>query len=333
MIPGIQNDIRPYRLGLILTEQCNISCRHCWFGSGPGKKNRMAPGEAMGYILQIREIPSVDWVSFSGGEPFLFPDLLQKLIAFASGLGLYTECVTNCFWAETADGALKVLVRFKQAGLTVINISTDDFHQQHLPFDRVRNAYNAAKDIGVKIVIMSAVKRSSRITAGQLGQLLEDDGIFIFGRSASQGATTTALAVQSGFLPIGSGADISVKERVIEDRSLSGGCEIALRDISIHPSGKVFPCCSAAGMAETAVLGNAKETGLKKIIREAGRHPFFRVLSTEGPQGLCRYLHWDTLGKSYVNRCHLCYELLTGQESGDWRTWNVETNAFGSSPV
>jgi radical SAM protein with 4Fe4S-binding SPASM domain len=291
----------------------------------------MAPGDAMGYIRQIRKIPSVDWISFSGGEPFLFPDLLQKLIAFASGLGLYTECVTNCFWADTADGALKVLVRFKQAGLTVINISTDDFHQQHLPFDRVRNAYNAAKDIGVKIVIMSAVKRSSRITAGQLGQLLEDDGILILGKGASQGASTTALAVQSGFLPIGSGADISEKERVIEDRSLSGGCEIALRDISIHPSGKVFPCCSAAGMAETAVIGNAKETGLQKIIRDAGRHPFFKVLSQEGPQGLCKYLHPGNTGKPYVNKCHLCYELLTGQETGDWKTWDVSTDKFEMS--
>ena len=276
----------------------------------------------MGYIRQTREVSSVEWISFSGGEPFLFPDLLLKLISFASGLGLHTECVTNCFWAETAEGALKVLGRFKQAGLTVINISTDDFHQQYLPFDRVRNGYDAAKHLGVKIVIMSTVKRSSTINAGQLRQLLEDDGILILGKGVSQSASTTALAVQSGFLPIGSGADIPEKEQVIEDRSLAGACEISLRDISIHPSGKVLPCCSAAGIAETAVIGNAKETRLQKIIQEAGRHPFFRVLSRDGPQGLCKYLHLDNTGKPYVNKCHLCYELLTGQESGDWRTWD-----------
>jgi len=293
----------------------------------------MGFNDALGYIRQTREMPSVEWISFSGGEPFLFPDLLLKLIASASGMGLQTECVSNCFWAETAEGAVKVLERFKKAGLGVINISIDDFHQQHLPFDRVRNGYHAAKHLGIKIVIMSAVKKSSTITAGQLGQLLGDDGILILRKGAVQNASTTALAVQSSFLPIGRGAGIPEKEWIVEDRSLAGTCQIVLRDISIHPTGKVFPCCSAAGTAETAVIGNAKEAGLHKIIREAGRHPFFRVLSKKGPKGLCEYLHLDNTGKPYVNKCHLCHELFTGQESGDWKTWKVGASEFSSSPI
>jgi MoaA/NifB/PqqE/SkfB family radical SAM enzyme len=282
--------------------------------------------EAMGYIRQAKKIPSVEWVSFTGGEPFLFPDLLIELIEVASGFGLHTECVTNCFWARSLGNALKILSRFREAGLTTINISTDDFHQEHLPFDRVRNCFNAAKDLGIKIIIMSAVNKSSTITADHLGELLEDDNVHILQKGTSRSESTTALAVESGFLPIGSGTKIPETERVIENRPLKGACDVVLRDISIDPSGNVLPCCSAAGMAETAVIGHAKRSKLNGIIREAGRHPFFKVLSAEGPKGLCKYLRLNDTSKAYVNKCHLCYELLTGQDSGNWKTWNLSTN-------
>jgi MoaA/NifB/PqqE/SkfB family radical SAM enzyme len=170
--PPVVEPVETFRIGLLTTERCNIACSHCWFSSGPDKTAQMELGEARGYIDQAGEIPSVRWISFTGGEPLLLPEMLRRLIGYASEKGLKTECVTNCFWASTEEEALMHLGRLKDAGLDVINISADDFHQRHIPFDRVRNCYRAAERLGLKVVIMSAVSRSSMMGAREVVKLL-----------------------------------------------------------------------------------------------------------------------------------------------------------------
>jgi len=292
----------------LITERCNIACSHCWFSSGPDKTARMGLGEACGYIDQAGEIPSVRWISFTGGEPLLLPEMIRRLVGHASKMGLKTECVTNCFWASTEEEALMQMGRLKDAGLDVINISADDFHQRHIPFDRVRNCYRAAERLGLKVVIMSAVARSSKLGVREVVELLGNQGIRIVGGGA-QGVSTSALAVETAFIPVGRAAEIPEDERIRGDGPLEGPCGVVLRDIAIAPSGRVLPCCSAAGLAEVAEVGNLRRDGLRRLIEEASRLRLFRVLSTEGPSGLQRLIG-SRRSEGYVNRCHLCYEVL-----------------------
>lgn len=309
VVPRIDETVETFRVGLILTERCNATCSHCWFSSGPERTARMEPDEALDYIDQAREIPTVEWISFTGGEPFLLPEMLLKLVGHASRKGLRTECVTNCFWATTEGTAEGLLGRLVDEGLDVIDISADDFHQRHIPFDRVRNCYMAARRLGLKVVIMCAVARSSRLRIGEVVRLLGDDGIRVLGSEAPTGETPSALGVETGFIPVGRGADIPEDEWLIGNGPLEGPCKLVLRDIAIAPSGKVLPCCSAAGLAQAAEVGNAR-SGLRELIEETTRRTLFKVLSTKGPLGLKRLLG-PGRRKGYVNRCHLCYDVLT----------------------
>ena len=43
--------------------------------------------EAKNYISQAREFPTLKWISFTGGEPFLLPDMLVELVSYVSNLG------------------------------------------------------------------------------------------------------------------------------------------------------------------------------------------------------------------------------------------------------
>lgn len=300
--------IETFRVGLLITERCNIECSHCWFESGPGRTGRMTPEEAMGYIDQASEIPTVEWISFTGGEPFLLPEMLASLTGYASDRGLRTECVTNCFWAKSEEGAQGLLEMLGENGLDAVNISADDFHQRHIPFVRVGNCYKAAKRLGLKIIIMCSAARSSSLRIGNVIQGLGDNGIHNI-RDGKPEKPVSALAVETGFVPVGRAKKLPEEEWLIGESPVEGPCREVLRDIGISPSGDVLPCCSAAGIVEGARLGNAKEGGLVGIIEGASEDPLFVTLSTDGPSALAERL--GLLKKGYVNRCHLCYEVLT----------------------
>lgn len=265
--------------------------------------------EAMNYIDQAWEIPTVEWISFTGGEPFLLPKMLLSLVEYASQKGFLTECVTNCFWAETEEKAEKQLRELVDAGLYVLNISVDDFHQRHIPFERVRNCYEVAKRLDLKMVIMCTLSRSSTLNIKEIARRLDKEGIHIIGEGERR-PQVSALALESGFIPVGRAAEIPEEEWMIGESPVEGPCRTVLRDIEIAPSGRVLPCCSAANLVKYAALGNAKEKTLAKLIEEASRRPLFKILSKEGPAGLSKLL-WSRRRAGYVSRCHLCYEVLT----------------------
>ncbi len=291
-----------------MTEQCNVECGHCWFRSGPDRGATMSGEDITGFIDQAREIPTVRWISLTGGEPFLYPRLVESSVRYASEKGLQTECVTNCFWAETEHRAEELLERLVDAGLDVINISADDFHQRHIPFERVRNCFNASKNLGLKVVIMCAAARSSTLRAEEIKRLLGDGDIQILGAEKTR-PTSQAIMAETGFTPVGRGAEIPEKEWLTGDNPVAGPCNLVLRDIGVAPSGRVLPCCSAASIVEEAALGSLRDEGLSEILERAGRRQIFKVLSSEGPLALCERLGMNEA--DFVSRCHLCYEVLT----------------------
>lgn len=305
---SIYNVLDPFRVGLLITKRCNISCSHCWFNSGPELYETMKLYEAKYFIDEASKIQSVEWISFTGGEPFLYYKMLRDLIKYANKKSLFTECVTNCFWANSdkeTEEKLKVLV---DAGLEVINISTDDFHQRYIPFINVYNCYSVAKKLGLKIVILCTIFKNCTLNIKEISKRLNDDDIHIIGRKKEK-SQISALALENEFLPIGRGIDLPKTEWVFNKGRIEGPCKIVLRDIGIDPSGNVLPCCSAAGLIRKFILGNVKEKSLIKIMEEARETPLFRILSKLGPIGVYN-LMMHNRKKDFINRCHVCYEVL-----------------------
>lgn len=278
--------------------------------------------EAKIYINQAREFPTLEWISLSGGEPFLLPDMLVELVSHVSNFELKTECVTNCFWAHTERIALKQLRRLSSAGLDVINISADDFHQEFIPFERVRNCFNAAKQLGLKIVIMCVISKSSKLRAPEIIKRLGDENIYILRSGIEKPCLegVTALLVETGFLPAGRATKLPLNERMPNHRPLfGGGCPFVLRDIAVTPEGRVLACCSAGALTNSLDIGNVKSQRLWKIIEEANKRQFIKKLSLDGPRNLLKRLdpntqvEWDKC----INKCHLCFEVLSDPRLGE----------------
>jgi MoaA/NifB/PqqE/SkfB family radical SAM enzyme len=263
----------------------------------------MSRYNAEDYIDKAAQMPSIEWVSLTGGEPMLHPSLVEGLVAYASERGLQTELVTNCTWAESPERAVGTLRRLADAGLHVLNMSADDFHQIAIPFERVRNCYEAAKRLGIKMVAMTALKRSSRIDLSEVSRLLGEEVVRPGGSDAPQGSV---MGLESGFIPVGRGANIPRAEWRLEGSPLTGGCEEVLRDIGVRPSGDVLPCCSASAALFGFSIGNLSEWDLGDLIEEAWRSDVFKILREKGPMGF-----EDAQPEGvYVNKCHLCNEVL-----------------------
>ncbi len=253
----------------------------------------MTRGQSEDIIDQARSL-GARWVSFTGGEPFLEYRLLLSLVEYASGKGLYTEAVTNCSWAEDQRLAMDKLWPLVGAGLTAINMSVDDFHQEHIPLDRVRHCFQAAKTLNIKPVFMVTVKPGSRITAESLPPLMGDPSIQVPGEPRLR--SPSALAAETPFTPVGRGSELAWAHATVAQ---SYRCKSALTDIGVKPNGDVLPCCGPLGCRGEAVIGNLGEDALRDVLSRAWGDPRFTKIRAgfESRAG-------------FAGRCHMCYRLF-----------------------
>jgi len=283
----------PSRVGLVLTYRCNAECRHCFFECSPSRTEVMTRNTAQRVINEALSL-GAEWVSFSGGEPFLEHGLLKELITLSSGKGLRTEVVTNGFWGKTEEEARGTLLPLIEAGLDVLNLSVDDFHGEYVPIASVRNAYWVAVELGLKIVLMISTGKDSGITSGNLSMLLGDNRVQVAGKRKI--INPNAVIFETQFTPIGRGVDLEYDP--VQFSKIR--CNEVLKDIGVAPNGEVMPCCGPLG-AKT-VLGNINDEGLGVILERAGRDPRYKRIS-EG---------FKVDGR-YSSRCHACVENQMGE--------------------
>ncbi len=71
-------------LGLVLGYECNIRCRHCLWGDTLDNPLRMTAADACHYIDQAVDLQDVYLIGFTGGEGFLFKEVMQEAMLYAA---------------------------------------------------------------------------------------------------------------------------------------------------------------------------------------------------------------------------------------------------------
>lgn len=109
----------PLRVFLNLNDTCNCSCRHCFIRSTPAAPV-MPLNQALTLCDELSKLGVIQ-VSFSGGEPFIYPHL-WTVLEHAAALRLYIAIATNgiCIDSQQAQKLLNLGDR-----LLYINISID----------------------------------------------------------------------------------------------------------------------------------------------------------------------------------------------------------------
>ena len=136
-------------IGFMLTYKCTIACPHCIVEAGPHRTEEMLLEDCLDWIEQARSYRAghIQGLALTGGEPFYSLDRLERISAHAAALGFTISVVSNAFWATSRDAALEALAQLP--AISMISLSTDVYHQVSIPFECIKHATAAARELGM----------------------------------------------------------------------------------------------------------------------------------------------------------------------------------------
>lgn len=319
-------------LVLSVTYKCPIKCKYCGVNAGPHRKEKMSLQMIMRLLDEAHAIGSVEVVVFTGGEPFLLGDDLYSAVEYASKLGFLTRIVTNAYWATSRDKALHVISGLKDSGLTELNYSCDDFHQEFIPIECVKLACELAEEVGIPALIASKGLCNSTITPSYLEEYFEDkltrfkNGCKNPSNYVYNYGTTVPVGWESGKL---NEKDLLWPE---DEDCWKKPCQSVLKNIVITPMGELSICCGIGSVEiPETIIGNTRNNSILELLIKANNDLIVNWLALEGPYGIMRDIQKKVpiipFRDRYVNDCHLCHDIFSRQEVRDVLSDSVEEMA------
>ena len=138
--------------GLITNYYCSSACRHCLYRCSPRwPKDFISPDKAAASFEIIRDL-GCRHVLICGGEPLLNPEGLIAVLEAAARSGVPIDYVeTNSSWFTNHDAACALLTRLIAHGLDTLLVSISPFHNEHIPFYKVKGVIEACHQIGMAL--------------------------------------------------------------------------------------------------------------------------------------------------------------------------------------
>lgn len=302
--------------------RCPIQCRYCGVYGGPHRKETMSLDYMCRMIDEVSQYEITRLVVFTGGEPFLLGKTLYQAVEHAAKRGLLTRIVTSAYWATSYEKARRVLTDLQAVGLTEINFSCDDFHQEFIPLERVRWANQVACEIGMPALLASKGICGSTITPPYLEEYFGHE-LTCF-RMGEENPKNNVYSY-SVTVPVGWGSE-QLKEEELSwpknDSHWQGPCLSVLDNIVLTPEGDLAACCGigSVDIPET-LIGNTHIKPLLTLLEDANHDLILNWLALEGPYGIMRFIQQIepkiSFHKRYVNNCHLCHHIFSRQETRD----------------
>lgn len=260
-----------------VTYTCPLACAHCCFSSSPSNRDRLS----IDHILKAIEAVSVfgiKMIAFTGGEPFLLGKNLVAAVALTYEKGITPRIVTSAHWATTERIAEQRLIELKEAGLSELSISWDDYHEEFVSFENVRRAFSISKKLGITTAISIVQSSASKWTADRVRQEL--------GCIASE----TDVIVESPLNQTGRASEVLTEEGV-RDRRFIGPCPYILTGPTLSAKNKLLACCGVIPETEDLVIdSNPNAETISTSIDRARKSALFNWLHLRGPYALMEYI-------------------------------------------
>lgn len=303
-------------LVLSTTYRCPIQCRHCGAECSPQARERLTRDEMISFVDQVHAFGRLQLVVFTGGEPFLLGRDLLACVEHCAARGLATRIVTNAFWARTRSAALRAVRACKEAGLTEINLSCDDYHQEFIPLERIRLANEACRELQLPCLIGHKVMKGCRLTPESLEAFLGCP----LARFRPRQPNPPNDVISTGYtVPIAEDMHLIPDEDILypeHDEQWKEPCASVLQRVIITPRKELSICCGMIPRkVQEVFFGPLDRMSLAEAIVLAHQDLIVNWLAFEGPYGLMRFIRTKRpelpFRARYVNVCHLCSEILT----------------------
>ncbi len=158
------------------SRRCNLSCRHCYSLSGPSERDRLGLA-LLRQVIADAAVLGYNIASFSGGEPTIYPHLVDLLDA-AHHAGMTTAAVSNGM--TLTDGRIDAF----RGRLDLLAISLDGVPESH---NRMRGSPRAFESMSARLPAL----RASRIPFGFIFTLTQsnlDELAWVADFAAGEGA-------------------------------------------------------------------------------------------------------------------------------------------------
>jgi organic radical activating enzyme len=139
--------------GIITNYYCTSQCGHCLYGCSPKwEKKYLEQALASKIFTKIKQL-GCSSIHVGGGEPFLnIPDL-KSVLSKAKQLNVKIEYIeTNSSWFIDQKNAREILSSLKKLGTSTLLISMSPFHNEYIPFKKVKNVIRACQAEGISII-------------------------------------------------------------------------------------------------------------------------------------------------------------------------------------
>ena len=296
--------------GLITNYFCTSCCRHCLYNCSPHwDKEYILPRAAEKNLRTIRKL-GCSSVHIGGGEPLLRPDALGDVLEIARQIGVAIEYVeTNSSWFKDPDSAIAMLLKLRRRGLQTLLVSISPFHNEYIPFSRVKGVIAAARQaaIGIFPWISDFMADLSELDAAGTHSLKEFEAIF--------GQDYSMRLLQRYWVHMGGRAletfrpYLAAKSATEICNENTGGCAAELlnsQHFHLDLFGNYIPgLCSGLSI---------KREDLGKPL-SAKKYPVLTTLFDHGIRGIFKMAQenfdYAPQKDSYINKCDLCTEIRT----------------------
>ena len=294
--------------GLLLTYWCNARCACCYVYGGPDRGGSMSVDTAVSLWRDLDRLASQHGkhmrIHVSGGEPFRDWPRLVAIVRAArdADLSPLEKLETNAFWADDDNLTRARLELLNALGMEKLVVSTDVYHQEFVPIDRVRRCVEVAR----------AVLGRGRVRARWWQFLKEPIDLRHADDDERRREYADALARHADRLT-GRAADrlADLCPLHAAERFRGDDCREAIlrsRHVHIDPYGNIFPgvCCGI-------ILGTAAECSVEDVWHYVSanwrKNPVVKPLVTGGSFELmqrAREFGYRERSEGYANKCHLC---------------------------
>jgi hypothetical protein len=270
-------------LHLLLTYRCTYECDHCFVWGGPRQHGTLTLAQMRIVLDQARDLGTVEWIYFEGGEPLLYYAALRRGVEMAADRSFKVGIVSNAYWATANEDAVEQLRPF--AGrVQDLSLSCNACHgdeEHRLQVDRARRADD---ELSIPCDVITIAQPDAASVSDAAGQPAPGEYAVRFrGRAAEQLADRAPQQPWSRF-----------DECPYENLRNPGR-------VHIDPLGYVHVCQGIS-------IGNLSATPLSKICGEYDpeAHPVVGPLLRGGPAQLVRDFG-IAHDERYGDACHLCY--------------------------
>lgn len=141
---------------------CNLKCTHCLNDSGPHRQNSgLTEAEFLQISDDINEY-SPKKIMFTGGEPSLYIDSINRILGFHPNINnCEVTITTNGRFAINIENALVVLKKIKK--LNRLQMSFDLFHHNTSDKFNIEYLHTACNRLGIPMVLTMAISEPAQL--------------------------------------------------------------------------------------------------------------------------------------------------------------------------